>query len=134
MYAEPDPSMSFHPSQDPSSAYIGVDYTVDYSTPQEEQVDENYDPTEFFSGIGGGIIGEGGEGETELQETNGQHGAENGGGQVSGGRQAGGWTGQLFDFMHFQGGDKLQDDLAFSDDSEEEEGETGQGEDDPMAF
>merc|ERR1719154_525239 len=95
--AEPDPSMSFHPSQDPNSAYMAADYTVDYSV-HEEQVDENYDPTEFFTGIGGGLMG-------GDQHTN---GAGNG-----------------------QGGDHLQDDLAVSDDSEDEKAD---GDDDPMAF
>ena len=37
LYAEPDPSMSFHPSQDPHSAYMDAGYTVDYSV-HEEQV------------------------------------------------------------------------------------------------
>merc|ERR1719315_533406 len=55
LYAEPDPSMSFHPSQDPHSAYMDAGYTVDYSV-HEEQVDENYDPTEFFTGLGGGMM------------------------------------------------------------------------------
>ena len=36
LWAEPDPSMSFHPSQDPNGGYT-VDYTVDYSIPQEEE-------------------------------------------------------------------------------------------------
>jgi len=98
LYAEPDPSMSFHPSQDPHSAYMDAGYTVDYSV-HEEQVDENYDPTEFFTGLGGGMMGE--------QHVN---GAQTGNGQS--------------DLT-------LQDDLAVSDDSEDEKAE---GEDDPMAF
>ena len=90
-------------------------YTVDYSIPQEDemeqvfiinyllsvdelivsslQVDENYDPTEFFSGIGGG-------------DHNGQANGANG--------------------SHAD----LQDDLAVSDDSDEEK----EREEDPMAF
>ena len=89
-----------------------MDYTVDYSIPPEEeeqvfiavlineknipplslsQVDENYDPTEFFSGIGGGV------------DHNGQPNGD---------------------------GDRLQDDLAVSDDSDDEK----EKEDDPMAF
>merc|ERR1719474_472922 len=97
LYAEPDPSMSFHPSQDPHSAYMDAGYTVDYSV-HDDQVDENYDPTEFFTGLGGGMMGE--------QHTN---GAGNGNGQAA---------------------DHLQDDLAVSDDSEDEKGD---GDDDPMA-
>ena len=57
------------------------------------QVDENYDPTEFFSGIGGG-------------DHNGQANGANG--------------------SHAD----LQDDLAVSDDSDEEK----EREEDPMAF
>ena len=65
------------------------------------QVDENYDPTEFFSGIGGG-------------DHNGQ---ANGNGHGA----------------HPDPGDRLQDDLAVSDDSDDggEEDEEGV---DPMAF
>ena len=55
------------------------------------QVDENYDPTEFFSGIGGGV------------DHNGQPNGD---------------------------GDRLQDDLAVSDDSDDEKDR----EEDPMAF
>ena len=67
--------MSFHPSQDPHSAYMDAGYTVDYSVHEEQvtteyicgillfkedfvKVDENYDPTEFFTGLGGGMVGE----------------------------------------------------------------------------
>ena len=65
------------------------------------QVDENYDPTEFFSGIGGG-------------DHNGQ---ANGNGHGA----------------HPDPSDRLQDDLAVSDDSDDggEEDEEGV---DPMAF
>ena len=59
--------------------------------PLLSQVDENYDPTEFFSGIGGGV------------DHNGQPNGD---------------------------GDRLQDDLAVSDDSDDEK----EKEDDPMAF
>ena len=58
------------------------------------QVDENYDPTEFFSGIGAG-------------DHNGQANGANGGGS-----------------------DRLHDDLAVSDDSDDEKDK----EEDPMAF
>ena len=36
LYAEPDPSMSFHPSQDPNSAYMEANYTVDYSVHDDQ--------------------------------------------------------------------------------------------------
>lgn len=95
-FAEPDPSMSFHPSQ--GGDYIeSLPYQVDYSLPEEvpeyaqDQVDENYDPTEFFAGIGGG-------------DHNGQANGAN--------------------------GDRLQDDLAVSDDSDDDKDK----DEDPMAF
>ena len=75
-------------------------YNIDYSIPVEDagysvedQVDENYDPTEFFSGIG--AVG---------GDHNGQANGDN--------------------------SDRLQDDLAVSDDSDDEK----EREDDPMAF
>ena len=64
------------------------------------KVDENYDPTEFFSGIGGG-------------DHNGQ---ANGNG------------------AHPDPSDRLQDDLAVSDDSEDEKDGTEEEGVDPMAF
>merc|ERR1712227_927938 len=98
LYAEPDPSMSFHPSQ--GGDYMETSYNIDYSIPVEDagysvedQVDENYDPTEFFSGIG--AVG---------GDHNGQANGDN--------------------------SDRLQDDLAVSDDSDDEK----EREDDPMAF
>ena len=73
------------------SVYCCVNNEIYKYSPSLSQVDENYDPTEFFSGIGGGV------------DHNGQPNGD---------------------------GDRLQDDLAVSDDSEDEK----EKEDDPMAF
>merc|ERR1712226_250703 len=87
LYAEQDPNLQDGDYPCPPSVF-----PVNYHEEQEEQVDENYDPTDFLQGL---------------------------------------VPGEVVTPTVDQGGDYLQDDLAISDDSDDD----GQGdEDDPMAF